>query len=69
MLDEMKEKIISAACAVFCCSAALVDMFLLDFDLGYFADNIMWFVVMIGVIIINVRTLIVNINEYMAWKS
>lgn len=50
--------------AAFILSLACVDMFFVDFNLDYFADNIMWFTVMIFLIVSNSLSLVEDVNAY-----
>lgn len=68
-MKKIKDNIFCEGIAVFTLSMACVDMFFVDFNLDYFADNIMWFVVMIFLIVSNVRSLVVSVNDYKYLKK
>lgn len=70
--DEQKKTIDNILCdsiAVFVLSISCGDMFFVDFNIEYFANNIMWFALMIFLIVDKIYSAVSGINEYRYLKE
>ena len=67
-MKKLKENIFWESIATLTLSIACIDMFFIDFNLEHVADNIMWFVVTIFLIIRNSLSLVEDAHAYMYLK-
>lgn len=65
-MKTIRDNMFCEGMAVFTLSLACVDMFFVNFNLEYLADNIMWFAVMIFLIVSNILSLV---NDYRYLKE
>lgn len=63
-IKKVKEKLFCDSIATFVLFMTCVDWFFLDFNIEYFANNIMWFFLIVILIVSNIHSIVLGRKDY-----